>query len=104
MPFKTKTMPFKTKTMPFKTKSLGSKVARSDKSSKVQAVVFIKNNKSEWNITKARKWLREHNFKSIKPPDKRGSEIRFRIVNPQRFKSFSTKKLKNNVNLILGFT
>ena len=70
-------------------------------SSKIQAVVFLK---PKWNVTKARKWLRDHKIKPKKLPDfKFKNQIRFRIEDPKKFKRFSTKKTKDDVNLILGF-
>lgn len=71
-------------------------------SSRTQAVVFFR---PRWNVTKARKWLKDNKIKPMKGPDTKlfKNQIRFRIENPKKFKRFITKKTKDDVNFIIGF-
>lgn len=70
--------------------------------SEIQAVLFFR---PRWNVTKARAWLKKHNIKPLKPPDTKlfKKQIRFRITPPEQYKSFITKKLDDEINLIIGF-
>jgi len=73
----------------------------SSKSSQIQSVVFLR---KKWNVTEARKWLKLHgNLKPIKAVDKNSTQLRFRLQNPKKFKRFITKKVKDDVLLIIGF-
>jgi len=88
--------------------------------SEVQAVIFFRkdeDDKIKWNVTTARKWLKDNNFKAIKKPDITlfSNQIRFRITPLEDkngipiFKKFTTKVLKHSdgseldINLILGW-
>ena len=74
---------------------------RAKKSSFIQAVVFSK----KTGITEARKWLKKHNMKPIKKPDKTTNTIRFRLRDPKRFKRFATKTIAKqpSIQLVIGF-
>jgi hypothetical protein len=74
--------------------------------SDIQSVVFLRT--GNWNPTKARAWLKSNKLKPIKHVDKvyvggTVSQFRYRIKDPNKFKSFSTKKLKGGINLIIGY-
>lgn len=80
-----------------------------DKKSIVQAVVFKTDTKEKWNVDSAKKWLKKNKFERLKPVDKTKNSLRYRILDPTQFKSFSTKVLKDvsekevGINLVLGF-
>jgi len=83
--------------------------------SEVQAVIFFRKDEDDnlkWNVTTARKWLKDNNFKAIKKPDITlfSNQIRFRITPLEDkdgipiFKRFTTKILRDkDINLILGW-
>lgn len=58
----------------------------------------------KWTPTAARKWLSDHNEKAIKPVHKTTNWLRYRIRDPNIFKSFVTKKYDNGINIIFGIT
>lgn len=68
--------------------------------SKIQSVIF---NKSHWNVTNARKWLKTHNLKPIKAVDRTTNTLRFRIRQPGNFSSFIIKSTDKNISLVIGF-
>jgi predicted RNA-binding protein with EMAP domain len=65
----------------------------------VQSILF---NNKKYTSTTAKAWLTKHNVKPIKPVHKTIDNLRYRILDPKKFKSFKTKKLNNNITLILG--
>lgn len=69
-------------------------------SSYVQAVVF---DNTQWTVNSSKHWLKRNKFQTIKPVHKTENTYRFRIENPENFKRFITKKLKNGINLIIGY-
>lgn len=69
------------------------------KNSIVQSIVFPKD---EWNVVRAKKWLREHNYKGLSV-DRKPSTLRFRQEDPSEFKDFRMKSLPNGIMLVLGF-
>ena len=71
--------------------------------SDIHSIVFLRNTKENWTATKARKWLKQHGFIPIKRVDKKDNQLRYRLIDPKFFKSFMTKKSKNNINLVIGF-
>ena len=75
--------------------------------SKLQAVLFFKGRGTypEWNVMNSIKWLRKHNIKPLKSPDTKlfENQIRYRITQPKPYKRYTTKILKNNIHLILGW-
>lgn len=65
----------------------------------VQAVLF---NKDKWTSTKARTWLKKHDYKPIKRAHITKNEIRFRITEP-KYDDYRTIKLNNSgIELVLG--
>lgn len=67
--------------------------------SQVQSIVF---QKTEWTISKAKKWLKSHNYK-VSKVDKTDNTLRFRQENPDNYSEFRVKNLPNGVMLVLGF-
>lgn len=79
----------------------------------VQSVVF-KNVPGEkvWKYSSTRWWLSQHDFKPIKAvhrvyrkgePGRKITQYRWRIKDPDQYKSFTTKSLPDNIDLIIGF-
>ena len=66
--------------------------------SRVQAVLF---NKSKWDLARAKKWLTRAGF-SFDKVDTTEAFLRFRQADPQGFKRFVTRKVKNGINLVIG--
>jgi hypothetical protein len=67
----------------------------------VQSVVFMK---PHWNVTTAKKWLKEHKYYNDEV-DNKPTQIRFRQFNPEdlRDRHFISKKLKDeNILLIIS--
>jgi hypothetical protein len=67
--------------------------------SQVQSIVF---DKSEWTIKKAKKWLKEHNYK-VSKVDKTETTLRFRQEDPNNYTEFRVKTLPGGIMLVLGF-
>lgn len=72
------------------------------KTSDIHSVAF---DRDFWTEARANRWLSKHNLYPIKRADYwQKNWIRYRIVDPSLFKSFITKKLKDDhINLIIGF-
>lgn len=65
---------------------------------RVQAILF---DRKYFTATKARKWLKEHDYKPIKRVDRTKNFLRYRIRSP--FDNFYTKKIKNDtIHLVIG--
>lgn len=65
----------------------------------IQSIIFEKN---KWSNKTAKKWLRDNMYSPIKPVHATSNFLRFRLHNPELFKSFITKKLPNGIELIIG--
>ena len=63
----------------------------------------IRFRKDLWTTTKARQWLHSHDFKPIKKVDVGLNYYRYRIIEPNLFKSFITKKYDNGINIVIGY-
>jgi hypothetical protein len=50
-----------------------------------------------------KRFLKEHNLKQMKPVHETARFKRVRITDPSLYKSFSTKKLSNGVDLVIGY-
>lgn len=77
-----------------------------DKTSELHSVVFKTNQQNTWTTTKARAWLKKEGIKPIKHVDKTINSLRYRIVDPECFVSFSTKVVKTDmgiINLVIGW-
>ena len=68
-------------------------------SSIVQSIIFDKN---KYTVEKAKKWLKSHGYK-YGDVDEKQHHIRFRQVEPGKFKYFRTKEIADGIKLILGF-
>ena len=74
----------------------------------VQSVVFYNDEFKKWTLEATVKWLLRHGYDPIKPvhrvyDGKRISQYRYRINEPSKYKSFTTKDITNkNIHLILG--
>ncbi len=66
----------------------------------LHSVVFLKD--KGWNSNKAREWLKKHDYKPIKRVHKTENTLRYRL-RPPKFKRYITKKIKNGINLVIGF-
>ncbi len=66
-------------------RSIASRGVRGGQS-EVQSVLF---DRSKWNISNAKRWLKEHGFGSNKV-DETGAYLRFRQIAPSQFKEFRT--------------
>ena len=58
--------------------------------------------KPRWNETRAKVWLKDHNYKPIKAAHVRGGEIRYRLMEPN-FAHYSTIKTAEGVYFVLGW-
>lgn len=66
----------------------------------IQSVIF---EKKKWTVEKAKKWLKLHKFK-YGDIDEKEKIIRFRQIDPSKFKKFKTHKIKDkNITLVFGF-
>ncbi len=77
-----------------------------NKTSELHSVVFKTNPPSRWTTETSRKWLRDHNIERLKSVDKTKNSLRYRIVDPKCFKSFSTQVVKSEmgiINLVIGW-
>jgi hypothetical protein len=68
----------------------------------LQSVVF---DKKKWTQAKAEAWLRDNGYKTSfygKKVDERPTQWRYRQTAPSRYRNYVSKKLPNNVLLVLG--
>lgn len=65
----------------------------------IQSVRF---NRKYWSEAKAMNWLYLHKFIPIKKVDKTKNYFRYRMHEPI-FNHYITKKLDNNIELVIGF-
>jgi hypothetical protein len=64
----------------------------------IQAVLFPKH----YSLLQIRNFLNEHNLKQLKPIHETMRFKRVRILEPT-FKKYSTKRLSNGVDLVIGY-
>lgn len=69
-------------------------------SGEIHSVAFYK---GRWTEQEAREWLRKHNLKPIKDVHITKYTFRYRIIDPEEFKTFSTIKTTDKINLIIGY-
>ncbi|HXS59230.1 MAG TPA: hypothetical protein VN703_00260 [Candidatus Sulfopaludibacter sp.] len=69
--------------------------------SQIQSIIF---NKDYWTKSEARKWLLTHFFLPIKKVHETKNYYRYRIKDPNKFNYFITRRLKNNMELVIGFS
>lgn len=65
----------------------------------IQAVLFDKN---KWTTVEARNYLKKHRYVPIKYVHKTNDYLRYRLQDPDLFKSFITKDLGNGIKLVIG--
>ncbi len=68
--------------------------------SSVQSIIF---NKNYWSLPQIKQWLRYHRFRPIKKVHETKNFYRYRLQNPSNFSRFITKKLPDNIELIIGY-
>jgi hypothetical protein len=66
--------------------------------SSIQAIIF---DNKKWTTATARAWLKKHKYKPIKRVDKTLNYLRYRLVDPAKFKSFTMKTL-DTIKLVIG--
>lgn len=71
-----------------------------EEKSQVQAIYFMA---PKWNVSSAKKWLKEHKFEPIKHVHRKGSELRYRIREPEPYDHFTTHKTDEDVYLVMGW-
>lgn len=88
-----------------------SKKKKDKNSSTIQSVIFIKDSKHKWTVSKAKKWLADHDMKLLRGKkvdiipnaERKITSFRFRIRDPKMFKGFMTKIVDGNIRFIIGF-
>jgi hypothetical protein len=65
--------------------------------SKIQSILF---KKPEWKLKDCEKWLKKHDYKY--EVDEKPNHYRFRQFDPKLYKKYITKKLPDNIELIIG--
>lgn len=65
----------------------------------IQAILF---DNKKWLTSEARKWLHSHGYKPIKKVHTTHNFHRYRLADPEQFKSFYTKKLSDGIELVIG--
>ncbi len=77
-----------------------------NKTSELHSVVFKTNPPNKWTTITARKWLDDNHLKRLKSVDKTKNSLRYRIIDPACFQSFTTKVVKGKlgtINLVIGW-
>jgi len=67
--------------------------------SEIQSVIF---QKQDWNVPKAKKWLKENDLKSNKV-DRTNETLRFRQTDPKKYESFGNKRISHGVYFTFGW-
>lgn len=67
--------------------------------SSIQAIIF--DNKI-WTTTTARAWLKKHKHVPIKRVHKTLNYLRYRLIEPSKFKSFIMKRVDVGVKIVIG--
>lgn len=68
--------------------------------SHIQAVLF---DRSKWTPSRAKYWLNTNGFQPIKRVHKTKKKLRYRLVEPEEFARFITKKEKDGISFVIGF-
>jgi len=66
----------------------------------VQSVLF---KKRYWSVTRARAWLKKHNFVWNSKVDEKRTVIRFWQFDPSQYKKYRIKKITKTIELVIGF-
>lgn len=67
----------------------------------LQSIYFMT---PEWDSTRARQWLIKHKYKPIKRVHKLGSQLRYRLRNPNKYTKFKTKGIGKGIYFVFGFS
>lgn len=79
------------------------------RNSEIQSVLF---DSRVFDTIKARQWLKKHKMNPIKRVDKMGNQLRYRMINPAKFKRFITlknlgtkfvRKQSEGIMFVIGF-
>ena len=76
-----------------------------DKNTELHSVVFKTDAPNRWTAKLARKWLKDHGIVRLKTLDKTKNSLRYRIIDPECFETFSTKVVQGDmgtINLVIG--
>jgi len=68
--------------------------------SKIQAIVF---DKTYYDTKKARQWLKQHKHKAIKRVDITQNTLRYRLIDPAKFKRFRLKNITAGIQFVFGY-
>ena len=68
--------------------------------SEVHSIIF---DKSWYNTTQARDWLKAHGFVPIKRVDETTNFYRYRIRDPKLFKRFTIKQVAPYIKFVFGW-
>ncbi len=68
--------------------------------SEIQAILF---NKFNYSADMARSWLNNHNYNPIKRVHVTHNYLRYRINEPEKYKSFRITKESDGIRFIIGF-
>jgi hypothetical protein len=68
--------------------------------SQIQAVLF---NRDYWTIPHAYTWLHQHGLIPMKKAHLTKYYYHFRIRDPKEFSRIRTKKISNDIDLLIGF-
>lgn len=68
--------------------------------SEIQSIIF---DLKKYDTMQARKWMRERGIIPIKKVHISDHSLRYRIRPKEKFKNFVSKKLTNDITLILGY-
>ena len=67
---------------------------------RIHSVLF---DKHKWTTEGARIWLQQHGHKRIKRVDITKNMLRYRLIDPAEFSRFITKKIGDDIELVIGF-
>jgi hypothetical protein len=68
--------------------------------SEIHSIIF---KKKSYTTSRARYWLKKHNFKPIKRVHVTENFYRYRIEPPEKYKCFATKYITKDIAFVFGF-
>jgi hypothetical protein len=69
--------------------------------SEIQSVIFFR---KYWTMPEAENWLKNNRLVPLKGVDlSKPKQYRYRIKEPSQFSHYITKKLKDHIDLVIGF-
>lgn len=66
----------------------------------IQAILF---DMELFDTSKARRWLKKHNYTPLKRVHKSRNRLRYRLEEPDKFSKLITKKTKEGITFIIGY-